>query len=158
MSHYSTSTVTLEHGTSVPNILVKGHRSPKEHATRFQNDSWNLNAQFKTIKCWKVKDMIFIYKRWVRWNRCLPSSDSTPTQALGSSGLWSRSCCTLAWFNSPLSAPSSSWVGVYVPSGKSTRIHAYELIKQIKLLNFTKQQGGVIKKNQKQNQNMISQI
>jgi hypothetical protein len=27
-----------------------------------------------------------------------------------------------------LAAPSSSWVSVYVPSGKSTRIHAYALI------------------------------
>jgi hypothetical protein len=57
----------------------------------------------------------------------LPSSDSTPTQALGSSGLWSRSCCTLAWFNSPLAAPSSSWVSVYVPSVRSTRLHAHAL-------------------------------
>jgi hypothetical protein len=57
----------------------------------------------------------------------LASSDSTPTQALGSSGLWARSCCTLAWFNSPLAAPSS-WVSVYVPPGKSTHIHAYALV------------------------------
>jgi hypothetical protein len=60
-------------------------------------------------------------------NRCLPSSDSTLTQALGSSVLWSRSCCTLNWFTSPLAAPSSSWVSVYVLSGKSTRIHAHAL-------------------------------
>jgi hypothetical protein len=62
MSHYSTSTVSLEHGTSVPNILIKEHRSPKDHASRFQNNSSNLNAQFKAIKRWKVKDMILIYK------------------------------------------------------------------------------------------------
>jgi hypothetical protein len=55
----------------------------------------------------------------------LPSSDST--LALGSSGLWSRACCTRSWFTSPLAAPSSSWVSVYVPSDKSTRIHAYAL-------------------------------
>jgi hypothetical protein len=60
-------------------------------------------------------------------NRCLPSSDSTLTLALGSYGLWSRSCCTLHWFTSPLAAPSSSWLSVYVPSGRSTRIHAYAL-------------------------------
>jgi hypothetical protein len=60
-------------------------------------------------------------------NRCLPSSNSTLTQALGSSGLWSRSCCTLNWFTSPLAAPSSSWVSVNVPSGKSTRTHAHAL-------------------------------
>jgi hypothetical protein len=59
-------------------------------------------------------------------NRCLPSSNSTLTQALGSSGLWSRSCCTLNWFTYPLAAPSS-WVSVYVPSSKSTRIYANAL-------------------------------
>jgi hypothetical protein len=80
-------------------------------------------AKHKVLKS-KGHDFI----KWVRWNRCLPSSDSTPTQALGSSGLWSRSCCTLTWFNSPLAAPSSSWVSVYVPFGKSTRIHAYALV------------------------------
>jgi hypothetical protein len=31
--------VILEHGTSVPNILVKEHRSPKDHASRFQSNS-----------------------------------------------------------------------------------------------------------------------
>jgi hypothetical protein len=134
----------------------------------------------------------------------LPSSDSAPIQALGSSGLWSRSCCTPSWFSSPLADPSSSWVSVYVPSGRSTRLHAHALdyreggrittkptlvahihsdiiifsqellgwcddnqnttlmvivctSKKIRLLNFTKQQGGVIKI-QKQNQNMISQF
>jgi hypothetical protein len=71
--------------------------------------------------------MILIYKRWVRWHRCLPSSDSVPKQAFGSSGFWSRSCCTLNWFTSPLAAPSSSWVSVYVPSGRSTRLHAHAL-------------------------------
>jgi hypothetical protein len=71
--------------------------------------------------------MVFIYKRWVRWHRCLPSSDSTPKQAFGSSGRWSRSCCTLTWFNSLLAAPSSSWVSVYVPSGRSTCLHAHAL-------------------------------
>jgi hypothetical protein len=60
-------------------------------------------------------------------NRCLPSSDSTQTLALGSSGLWSRSCCTLNWYTSALAASSSSGVSVYVPSGRSTRIHAYAL-------------------------------
>jgi hypothetical protein len=55
----------------------------------------------------------------------LPSSNSAPKQAFGSSGLWSGSCCTLNWFTSPLAAPSSSWVSVYVPSGRSTRLHAY---------------------------------
>jgi hypothetical protein len=60
-------------------------------------------------------------------NRCLPSSDSILTLALGSSGLWSRSCCTLNWFTSPLAAPSSSWVSVYVPSGKFTHIHTHAL-------------------------------
>jgi hypothetical protein len=137
-------------------------------------------------------------------NRCLPSSDSTEILALGSSGFWSRSCCTLNWFTSPPAAPSSSWVNVYVPSGKSTHTHAHVLnygvggrittkptlvahihsdiiifsqkllgwcddnqnttltvivctSKKIRLLNFTKQQGGVIKI-QKQNQNMISQF
>jgi hypothetical protein len=60
-------------------------------------------------------------------NRRLPSSDSTQILALGSSGLWSKSCCTLNWFTSPLVAPSFSWVSVCVPSGRSTRIHAYEL-------------------------------
>jgi hypothetical protein len=128
MSHYSTSTVSLEHGTSVPNILVKEHMSPKDHATSFQNNSWNLYAQVKQ-KVLKGKGLVFnLLKKWVRWNRCLPSSDSVPTQALGSSGLWSRSCYTPIWFSSPLGAPSSSWVSVYVPSGKFTRIHAYALI------------------------------
>jgi hypothetical protein len=60
-------------------------------------------------------------------NRCLPSSNSTLTQALGSSGLWSRSCCTPSWFSPPLADPSSSWVSVYVPSGRSTRLHAHAL-------------------------------
>jgi hypothetical protein len=60
-------------------------------------------------------------------NRYLPSSDSTQILALGSSGLWSRSCCTLNWFTSPLAASSSSWVSVYVPSDRSTRIYAYAL-------------------------------
>jgi hypothetical protein len=69
---------------------------------------------------------------WPRWEAMagrngLPSSDSEPTQALGSSGLWSRSCCTPIWFSSPLAAPSSSWVSVYVPSGRSTRLHAHAL-------------------------------
>jgi hypothetical protein len=62
MSHYLTSTVSLDQGTSIPNILVEEHRSPKDHASRFQSNSWNLNAQIKAIKWWKVKDMILIYK------------------------------------------------------------------------------------------------
>jgi hypothetical protein len=41
--------------------------------------------------------------------------------------IWSRSCCTPIWFSSPLAAPSSSWVSVYVPSGRSTRLHAHAL-------------------------------
>jgi hypothetical protein len=45
-------------------------------------------------------------------NRCLPSSDSTLTLALGSSGLWYRSCCTPVWFSSPSTVPSPSWVSV----------------------------------------------
>jgi hypothetical protein len=39
MSHYSSFTVSLEHDTSVPNILVKEHGSPKDHASRFQSNS-----------------------------------------------------------------------------------------------------------------------
>jgi hypothetical protein len=62
MSHYSTSTVFLEHGTSVPNIQVEEQMSPKDHASRFQSNSRNLNAQIKAIKWWKEKDMILIYK------------------------------------------------------------------------------------------------
>jgi hypothetical protein len=62
MSHYSTSIVSLEHDTNIPNILGKERKSPKDHASRFQSNSWNLNAQIKAIKCWKVKDMILIYK------------------------------------------------------------------------------------------------
>jgi hypothetical protein len=58
-------------------------------------------------------------------NRCLPSSKLAI--ALGSSRLWSRSCCTPSWFTSPSTVPSPSWVSVYVPYGKSTRRHAYAL-------------------------------
>jgi hypothetical protein len=55
MSHYLTCTVSLKHGTSIPNILVKEHRSPKDYASRFQSNSWNLNAQLNN-KYWKVKE------------------------------------------------------------------------------------------------------
>jgi hypothetical protein len=77
-------------------------------------------------KVLKSKGHDLYLKTRVRWNRCLPSSDSDPKLAFGSSGLWSRSCCTLAWFNSPVAAPSS-WVSVYVPSRRFTRIHAHAL-------------------------------
>jgi hypothetical protein len=75
MSHYSTSTVILKHGTSVPNILVKEHRSPKDHASRFQSNSWNLNAQSKAMKYCKVKDMSLILKQGLdETGACLPQT------------------------------------------------------------------------------------